>query len=151
MQKGVDRKTRALVKSLSQDIHSDLPEIVHKDPSCFFLLLCYWDEPEPCEPAECLCLHTYTHTQGSADEFPSPLKKLRNSSVDHILPVSGTSLFWNHCLETFFFFLSPSVKEKSIQLGEKKRSEEVERETTASSGVGPGKQVVVVIEFDSWS
>ena len=40
MQKGVDGKIRALVKSLSQDIHSDLPEIVYKDPSLLFSSYC---------------------------------------------------------------------------------------------------------------
>lgn len=35
--------------------------------------------------------------------FQIPSRNWENSSVDHILPVSGTSLFWNHCLGIIFF------------------------------------------------
>lgn len=112
-----------------------------KIPPCPFLVLCHWDEPALVSKQH-TSTHTHTQSEESSGKFPNPLNKLEILLLDNSLPVSETSLFWNHCLEKKFFLLSPLGKVKSIQLEWKElvRSREMEREKPLPSGGGGGSR-----------
>lgn len=119
MQKGADMNTRTLVKYLFKTFMINCQKFLFtKSPPSLLLLLCHWDESAPCEPVTLLSPSpSLSLSQDSSDQFLNPLKKLGEQLLDNILPVSGSSLFWNHCLE--YLFLSNLEKLKVYNWGEK--------------------------------
>lgn len=123
-------------------MHGDLSATsFYRDPSLAFSRIVSLRWTCPCEQAAHLS-HTHTQSEESSGKFPNPLNKLEILLLDNSLPVSETSLFWNHCLEKKFFLLSPLAKVKSIQLEWKElvRSREMEREKPLPSGGGGGSR-----------